>query len=130
MAFGITTLFGKEMELPKPIAALLRSFAGRARDSLSPEELARAKSLAEDQELIDYCSVGAFSPPEARVVLALFQKSSARFQVRCDTSAGSVGINGDFWDRGTIEIYVHADDTAKGQKIVEEWRLSVGKVAR
>jgi hypothetical protein len=115
------------MNVSKQITALIRIFAGRPHPLLSTESVRTNSPTKNKKTSDDYHSVGVFSPPESRAVLELFKNSNVRSQVECDTSAGTVGINGDFWDRTNVEIYAHADDTAKARKIVDDWRLTVGK---
>jgi hypothetical protein len=112
------------MNLPKPIASLVRVVAGDPRTSPSHGNL-----RAEKNERNDYCSIGVFAPNDAPSVLDRFQGESLRFQVGCDTSGGPPSDEGFYRERTTIEIYVHPDDADRARKIIDAWRISVGKVS-
>lgn len=75
-----------------------------------------------------YCSIGVFSTTDARFVLQHFEKNSLRFQVRCDTKGPPINIEGMNTDDPTTEVYAHPADTTAARKIVDDWRISIGRV--
>jgi len=112
------------MNLPKPIASIVRIIAGNPRPSPSHEN-----PPAEMNDKSGYCSIGAFAPTESPTVLDRFQSENLRFQIGCDTSGGPPSDDGFYRERATIEIYVHPDDADRARKIVDTWRISVGRVS-
>ena len=112
--------------LPKFIVDLLLGVSGvHLSSALAGKIEELPESSAEDSSI----PVGSFSPTEVPQVIRLLQAKGIPFEFECDTSAGTVGVNGGFWDRSTIHLYVHPEDLPAAQDVVDTWRVSVGRLA-
>ena len=112
--------------LPKFIVDLLLSVSGV---HLSSALAGKIEELPESARQDSCVPVGSFSPTEVPQVIRLLQEKEIPFELECDTSAGNVGINGGFWDRSTIHLYVPIQYLLVAQNVVDTWRVSVGRLA-
>jgi hypothetical protein len=99
------------MNLPAPVARLIRAFSGAPKaSSLSPDS-----PKAVDVESAEYCSQGALSLFEADRILPQLKEAKIRFRLDADPSS-----HGRYGGDARIALFVHSDDLDAWNKIRAE----------